>query len=143
MTLLEQRKLLSKVHEFPPTYELSTAGLIAAGVLPESARKVFESLPQDKCFMFYTGIGPDNFTQVSACSLSDFVNNAKNVNIKSLEFHLPRGDIANWLRDVLGEDELAAEMRLLGNSRLRGEPLRNRILYIVNARIRKLTTAKG
>ena len=143
LTLLEQRKLLSKVHEFPPTYELSTGGLITIGVLPESARKVFELLPQDRCFVFYTGIGPDNFTRLSACSLSDFVEKAKNVNIKSLEFHLSRGDIANWLRDVLGEDQLAAEMRLLGKSRLRGDPLRNRALYILNARIKKLTTVKG
>lgn len=141
--MLEQRKLLSKVHEFPPTYELSTAGLITIGVLPETARKVYEPLPQDKCFMFYTGTGPDNFTRISACSLSDFAEKVKKINIKSLEFHMPRGDISNWLKDVLGEDKLAAEMRLLGKSNIRGDPLRNRILYVVYARIKKLTTVKG
>lgn len=143
LTLLEQKKLLSKVHEFPPTYELSTAGLITIGVLPESARKVFEPLPQDKCFMFYAGMGPDNFTQISACSLSGFVEKAKRVSIKSLEFHLPRGDMANWFRDVFGEDELAAEITLIGKAKLQGEALRNRILDIVDARIKKLTSAKS
>jgi hypothetical protein len=96
-------------------------------------------VPNDKCFHFYTGVGPDKFTKMSACSLSDFKEKAKRVDPRSLEFHVKRGDIAKWLSDVLGDAELSQEFDRLKTSNLYGEVLRTRVLRLIDARIEKLT----
>ena len=136
---LAEKTLLSKSRENPSTYELTPLGLIVIGVLPETAKKVYSPVPHEKCFYFYTGVGPDKFTKISACSLSDFFEKAKRVNSTSLEFHVQRGDIPKWFKDVLGEAELAQEFDRLRTLNLHGEALRNRITKLIDARIEKLT----
>lgn len=139
LKLLEQKMLLNKTQENPSAYQLTPLGLIAIEVLPESAKKVYSALPQEKCFHFYTGVGPDKFTKMSACSLSDFKEKAKRVDPKSLEFHVERGDIAKWCRDVLGDAELAKEFDRLRTSNLYGEVLRTRVTGLIDARVERLT----
>ena len=139
---LEQKMLLNKTQEDPTAYKLTPLGLIAIGVLPASAKKVYSALPQEKCFHFYTGVGHDKFTKMSACSLSDFKEKAKKVDTKSLEFHVQRGDIAKWCNDVLGDAELAKEFDRLRTSNLHGEVLRTRITGLVGARIERLTSGR-
>jgi hypothetical protein len=136
---LVEKTLLSKSRENPSAYELTPLGLIVIGVLPESAKKIYSPVPREKCFYFYTGVGPDRFTKISACSLSDFMEKARRVDSASLEFHVQRGDIPKWFRDVLGEAELAQELDRLGTLNLHGEELRNRITRLINARIERLT----
>jgi hypothetical protein len=136
---LEEKKLLNKTRDNPSTYELSPMGLIAIGVLPEAAKKVYSPVPQEKCFHFYSGIGPDKFTKMSACSLADFKEKANKVETKSLEFHTHRGDFAKWLRDVLDETELARDFDRLKTSNLSGEILRSRIVRLLDNRIERLT----
>jgi hypothetical protein len=140
---LEQKTLLNKTQDNPPAYGLTPFGLIAIGVLPESAKKVYSSVPSEKCFHFYTGVGPDKFTKTSACSLSDLREKARRVDAKSLEFHVQRGDIAKWSRDVLSDTELATEFDRLKTSNLYGETLRNRVVGLIDARIGKLTSSKN
>ena len=136
---LEQRTLLNRTQENPPVYELTPLGLIAIGALPESAGKVYSTVPIEKCFHFYTGVGQDKFTKMSACSLSDFREKAKRVDPRSLEFHVKRGDIAKWFSDVLGDTELPKESDRLRTSNLYGEALRTRVLRLIDARIERLT----
>jgi len=143
LKLLEQKMLLNKIQENPSTYKLTPLGLIAIGVLPESAKKVYSVLPEEKCFHFYMGVGPDKFTKMSACSLSDFREKAKKIDPKSLEFHVQRGDFAKWCKDVLGDAELAKEFERLRTSNLSGEVLRTRVTGVVDARIEKLTYNKS
>ena len=139
---LEQKMLLNKTQENPSAYKLTPLGLIAIGALPESAKEVFSALPQEKCFHFYTGIGPDKFTKMSACSLSDFKEKAKKVDPKSLEFHVKRGDIARWCKDVLRDAELAKDFERLRTSNIYGEVLRKRITGLIDARVERLTLSK-
>jgi len=139
---LEHKMLLNKTQEDPSAYKLTPLGLIAIGVLPESAKKVYSALPQEKCFHFYTGIGPDKFTKMSACSLSDFKEKAKKVDSKSLEFHVKRGDFAKWCKDVLGDAELAKEFERLRTSNLYGEVLRTRVTGLIDARVERLTSGR-
>lgn len=136
---LEQKTLLNRTQENPTVYELTPLGLIAIGALPQTAKKVYFTVPNDKCFHFYTGVGPDKFTKMSACSLSDFKEKAKRVDPRSLEFHVKRGDIAKWLSDVLGDAELSQEFDRLKASNLYGEVLRTRVLRLIDARIERLT----
>jgi hypothetical protein len=141
LRLLEQEKLLNRLQENPLTYELSILGLVTIGVLPEKAKNLVLSVPSDKCFFFYTGTGPDKSTKVSACNLSDFREKVKQVDVKSLEFHIPRGDMEKWIRDVLGDERLAREIEGIKWFRLGGEQLRTRILKAIDARIKELTSA--
>jgi len=136
---LEKANLLNKVREDPLTYELSGLGLIAIGALPEKAKSIFLSMPSDKHFLFYTGLGPDKFTGISACNLSDLKEKVKIVDVKALEFHISRGDIERWIKDVLGDEELAKKIE--GIRRLKPEgDLRNHILNAVDLRIKELTS---
>ena len=139
---LEQKMLLNKAQENPSAYKLTPLGLIAIGVMPESAKEVYSTVPQEKCFHFYTGVGQDKFTKMSACSLLDFKEKAKKVDPKSLEFHVKRGDIAKWCKDVLGDAELAREFERLRSSNLYGEVLRTRVTELVDARVDRLTLSK-
>jgi len=100
MNWLERGNLLNKVREDPLTYELSGLGLIAIGALPEKAKSIFLPVPSNKHFLFYTGMGPDKFTGISAYNLSDLREKVKMVDIKALEFHISRGDIERWFKDV-------------------------------------------
>jgi len=140
LKLLEQEKLLNRVQENPLTYELSILGLVTIGALPEKAKNLVLSMPSDKCFLFYTGIGPDKFTKFSACNLSDFREKVTKVDIKSLEFHIPRGDMEKWIRNVLGDEYLAKQIEGIKWLRLSGEPLRNRVLKTIDARVKELTS---
>jgi len=137
---LEHENLLNKIQEYPLTYELSILGLVAIGLLPEKAKNLILPVPSDKCFLFYTGIGPDKFTKISACSLLDFREKLKKVDAKSLDFHIPRGDIEKWVRNVLGDEELAKEIERIKSLRLNGEALRTRILRVIDSRINQLTS---
>jgi len=138
---LEKRALVKKTQEKPPAYELSPLGLIVIGALPENAKKAYVSVPQERCFYFYTGTGPDKYTHMFACSLSDFMDKAKKVDPKSLEFHVQRGDVARWLQDVLGEAELSREFDRLKSSALSGEVLRGRVVRLIDNRIQSLSSS--
>lgn len=140
LKLLEQEKLLNRVQENPLAYELSILGLVTIGVLPEKAKNIVLPVPSEKCFLFYTGVGPNKFTKISACSLSDFREKVRKVDVKSLEFHIPRGDIEKWAKDVLGDLELAEEIGRVGRLKLNGELLRVRILNVIDSRIDQLTS---
>jgi len=80
---------------------------MALGVLPREAWEVFMRVLSDKCFRFQTGAGLGKSTGVSACNLSEMAERIKTVDVKALEFRVPRGDIERWVRGVLGDDELA------------------------------------
>jgi len=88
-------------------------------------------------FHFYLDIG--NYTGTSAASYEDFLASIKKVNVKSLSFHVKRGDFENWASDTLKDDKLAKELGKLKNSKLQGQALRNRLHSIVSKRHKELT----
>jgi DNA-binding HxlR family transcriptional regulator len=139
---LEEKTLLRRTQENRSAYELTPLGLIAIGALPESAKKIYSLVPREKCFYFYTGVGPDKFTKMSACSLLDFKEKTRKIDVKSLEFHLRRGDIAKWFNDVVGEAELAKEFDRLKTANIYGEVLRTRITRLIDARIETLSRSR-
>lgn len=140
---LEERSLVRKAQGNGSVYELSPLGLIAIGALPETAKKAYVPVAREKCFNFYTGTGSDKFTQLFACSLSDFRDKVKQVDAKSLEFHVQRGDVSRWLKDVLDEPTLAKEFERLRSLGVSGEVLRTRIAKLVDNRIQSLGSSTG
>lgn len=102
----------------------------------ETTSRILRTVPREKAFYFFTSIG--NYTGASASSLKEFVNIIKDVDIKSLEFHLNRGDFEKWMTDVLQDTTLAGEIKRLQTHNQSGAILRNQLIMIVSKRIRQL-----
>jgi hypothetical protein len=58
-----------------------------------------------KGFHFYTAIG--DYCGVSAHSLEEFADALQYVCSASIVFHFERGDFQNWIKEVIGDVELA------------------------------------
>jgi hypothetical protein len=100
--------------------------------------RILKTVPREKAFYFFTSIG--NYTGLSAASLKEFMEKVNEVNVKSLEFHLHRGDFEKWVNEVLEDQELAVEIRKLQKFNLAGENLRNQIHITVSRRLKQLTS---
>jgi len=100
--------------------------------------KILRTVPREKAFYFFTSIG--NYTGISASSLKEFVEKINEVNVKSLEFHLYRGDFEKWIDEVLQDKELAEGIRRLQKVNLAGEVLRNQLHATVSRHLKWLTS---
>ena len=103
--------------------------------------EILRTVPREKAFYFFTSIG--NYSGVSAASLKEFVEKVNEVNIKSLEFHLYRGDFEKWLDEVLEDAQLAEEIRKLRRVSLAGESLRKQLCAAVSRQLKRLTDQSG
>lgn len=104
-----------------------------------SSSKALRNLTREEAFYFFTSIG--NYTGQSAASLDEFLLKIKDVNIKSLEFHLYREDFEKWIALTLGDPKLADEIKGLRNLKVVGNALRDRLYFIVSRRVKELKTA--
>ncbi len=86
-------------------------------------------------FYFFTTIG--NYTGESAASFEEFLEKIGEVDIRSLEFHLYRGDFERWVAEALEDKELAEEIRNLRSLKPAGGVLRNQLVFIVSKRQKK------
>jgi hypothetical protein len=100
--------------------------------------RILRTVPREKAFYFFTSIG--NYTGASAASLKEFMQRIKEVNIKSLEFHLHRGDFEKWTTEVLEDQWLAGEIKRLQKFGLTGDALRNQLYLTVSRRMKRLTS---
>lgn len=98
---------------------------------------VSKTVPPEKIFYFYEGIG--NYTGKSAASLREFVEKVKEVDDKSLEFHVQRRDFENWISGALKEDELAKQVSEIRESNATGRELRERLYLVVSRRLEQST----
>ena len=92
--------------------------------------KILKPLSRDKAFYFFTSIG--NYTGESAASLEEFSKKILDINVKSLEFHLYRGDFERWIADALEDSELATKIKRLKELKPIGIDLRDRLYLIVS-----------
>jgi len=104
----------------------------------ENMPKSLRMFPREKAFYFFTSIG--NYTGISATSLKEFVERINEVNVKSIEFHLYRGDFEKWIADTLEDKELAEDIRKLQKINLSGDGLRNQLSLTVSKRVKRLTS---
>jgi hypothetical protein len=98
--------------------------------------KILSAVVEDRGFHFCTAEGI--YTKVTATSLSDFNEKLDGIDDSSILFHYPRGDFQAWIRDVLGDNELADRMCFIAPN-LPGEKLRKELQRIVQNRIKELT----
>ncbi|MGD0645978.1 MAG: DUF5752 family protein [Candidatus Bathyarchaeia archaeon] len=94
--------------------------------------KAMVPVPDEMAFHFYFGIDqPADFT---ALTLEEFCRVIKEVKVDSLEFHLYRGDFENWLKEVMKDQELVAEIGGIKAAGLKGEDLRKELLKVLDAK---------
>ena len=105
-------------------------------VMTSPASRILRKLPRENAFYFFTSIG--NYTGEKAASLEEFVEKISEVNVKSLEFHLYRGDFEKWTAETLEDEKLAERIRSLKSLSPIGDSLRDQLYLIVSKRYEKL-----
>jgi hypothetical protein len=101
-----------------------------------SGSRILRKLPRENAFYFFTSIG--NYTGANAASLEEFIEKIKEVNIKSLEFHLYRGDFQKWADKTLEDRELAEKIGSLQTLKPVGNTLRDQLYFIASKRFEEL-----
>jgi hypothetical protein len=100
-----------------------------------TAEKILATVPYINGFHFFESIG--KYTGETAVSLVAFAKEVEIIPIESIDFHFKRADFQKWIADTIGDTELATAIGHI-EKELTGEPLRKRILGIINARVREL-----
>jgi hypothetical protein len=91
-----------------------------------------KELSKEKAFYFFTAIG--NYTGESATSIEDFLKKIEHIDIKSIEFHVYRDDFEKWMTEIIGDKELAEQIKKLKHQNITGEKLRNQLHSIISKR---------
>jgi len=100
------------------------------------AKRILRKIPTEKSFTFsYEFKKPTN---LAAHSLEEFYLNLKIVNLKSIRFHMERGDFEKWIRWVIGDNKLADKLAATTRGKATGGEIRERILGLVGQRIKEL-----
>jgi hypothetical protein len=102
---------------------------------PKLASNILRIVPTNNAFYFFTDIG--QYTDRCSTCLADFCNATQTVDVRSVEFHFKRGDFALWIRETLGDSELANEISRVTKT-IRGEELRTTLHQTVEKRLTKL-----
>jgi hypothetical protein len=119
-------------------YAITNLGKKAIGlpqVDKDLASKILGPLPLEKAFYFYYGV--DQYSDVHADSLKDFIDRIQDIDLKSIEFHVPRKDFEHWVSSI-GDLELSKKIELLRIRRLSGEKLRKELHENVKSRYEEL-----
>jgi hypothetical protein len=88
---------------------------------------VLSDVPADKAFYFNTDVGV--YTGKFATNLASFRDALRDVDVRSIEFHMGRGDFEKWI-EFLGDHALAREIAKLRG--LRGEELREGLIKAID-----------
>lgn len=87
-----------------------------------------------KPFYFFNNIG--DYSGILACSLSEFLEAIKKVNIESIEFHLNRDDFQKWIKDM-DYKKLANKLNTIKKSKIKEEKLRTKIIDTISTFLKK------
>jgi hypothetical protein len=101
--------------------------------------KILSDVPSENVFRFCNADGV--CTHISAISLEDFADKLDGIDDSYILFHYPRGDFQAWIRDCVGDSELADKMCFIQPG-ISGEKLRQEILKMVKTRISELKAPK-
>jgi hypothetical protein len=101
-----------------------------------SSSRALRNVTRDEAFYFFTSIG--NYTGHSAASLDEFLLKIKDIDMKSLEFHLFREDFEKWFAQTLGDIRLSDDTRSLRIQKVAGNALRDRLYLVVSRRLKEL-----
>jgi len=125
-----------EVHSYFSPFESPMDAFVAAQTLANDfeTRLRLAILTANEPFLFYTGVGKDFYTKRMAWSLKGFIDVAKKVDVKALEFHFNNGDFENWAEYSLKDKRLALKFRSLKSSKNKIDSLRKAIVDCANER---------
>jgi alpha-amylase len=125
-----------EVHSYFSPYESPMDAFVAAQTLINDfeARLRLAILTANEPFLFYTGVGKEYYTGTMAWSLKGFIKALKEVDIRSVEFHIGHCDFENWAKSSLKDQTLAAQIKELESSGLKGEKLREALVVAAKKR---------
>jgi len=124
-------------------YSITESGGEALGfprVDENMAKRVLSKTSPERAFRFYTGI--DQPLDIFSDNLVDFCSEINTVDLRSVEFHAGRGDFELWIH-FLGDIELAKRLRMLRESTLTGETLREKLYETIKSRCDELLRKVG
>ena len=101
-------------------------------------RSPLRVVPHVQGFHFYTAVG--DYCGVSVHSLEEFADAVQYVCSEAIVFHFERGDFQSWIRDVIGDNELAKKLGdiKMCERHLAAESCRKEIMERVNVRLFQL-----
>jgi len=97
---------------------------------------LLNTVPFENSFHFYTELG--KYTGITASSIVEFAEKLKTVPIQSVTFHFQRQDFQKWLKNTIGDEELAKRIDQI-NAWVHEENLRKELSKTVQNRITELT----
>jgi hypothetical protein len=104
------------------------------------ATQILSEVKPENAFIFNLSEG--EFTGKIAQNLSQLFEIIKTVELRSVEFHLKRGDFEKWIGD-LGDNILAMWLAKVREAHLEGEVLRERVVNAIGKRINKLKSLEA
>jgi len=130
-----------EVHSYFSPYQSAMDAFVTAQslILDFETRVRAAILTANEPFLFCTETGEKNYTGVMTWSLKGFAKALLSVDKKSLEFHSHRGDFESWAEYSLHDKTLARQMRTIGASKQKGEPLRKALAAAAKRRYSKLS----
>jgi len=105
------------------------------GYSAEAAQKILGPVPYAQGFHFFMPDG--HYTGETAMSLCSFLRDLGSIDMQSIKFHFDRGDFQKWLRNTIGDEELACIIDKL-DKRIPEENLGEKLADIVQKRISEL-----
>lgn len=100
----------------------------------EVVQRILRTVPYQEGFRFSRGFS--DYTGQVATSLEEFVDMLRNVDVKSVDFHMERQDFENWVRIIFGDEELVQIIHR--RSIFGGENLRKELIDAITAHLDQL-----
>ncbi len=100
-----------------------------------AASKILADVPYMNGFHFYAAYG--HYTEETADNLCEFAETLHTIDEGSIIFHFPRGDFQKWIRESIGDKELAERMDSIKSTE-DIEDLRSVLIRVLDARISEL-----
>ncbi len=125
-----------EVHSYFSPFESPMDAFVAAQTLLNEfeARLRMAILTANEPFLFYSGVGKQNYTGTLAWSLKGFIKSIEDVNTKAIEFHVCNGDFESWAQSSLKDQKLASEFKEIKGTEEKGEKLRKTIVNFTRKR---------
>jgi len=116
----------SEVHVYFSPYDSPMDAFVTAqgAILDFESRLRLYVNAANEPFLFYSGVGEENFTGIKVWSLTGLVDAIQKVDARLIEFHNQKGDFEKWARFSLRDEELAKRFEEVRLSGVQGEKLR-------------------
>jgi alpha-amylase len=100
------------------------------------AKWILRRLPTDHGFTFFHAFARPS--SVTTYDLVEFAAALSKAPLRSVQYHVERGDFERWISQVLGDNTLAERLASLAREGITGERLRKRLVRLVKTRVKQL-----